>query len=83
MLTLKLRIAPVVSALALAAVAFALPTQAATVAALQDGKTIAWIDTDKMAVTGSVALAGGASLSTNYVELGAQSVGVFGLSRTG
>ncbi len=62
MLTLKLRIAPVVSALALAAVAFALPTQAATVAALQDGKTIAWIDTDKMAVTGSVPLAGGASL---------------------
>jgi Domain of unknown function (DUF4394) len=62
MLTLKLRIAPAVSALALAAVAFALPTQAATVAALQDGKTIAWIDTDKMAVTGSVPLAGGASL---------------------
>ena len=36
--------------------------QAATVAALQDGKTIAWIDTDKKAVTGSVVLAGGASL---------------------
>ena len=35
---------------------------AATVAALQDGKTIAWIDTDKKAVTGSVQLAGGASL---------------------
>ena len=35
---------------------------AATVAALQDGKSIAWIDTDKKAVTGSVALAGGASL---------------------
>ena len=35
---------------------------AATVAALVDGKTIAWIDTDKKAVTGSVQLAGGASL---------------------
>ena len=35
---------------------------AATIAALQDGTTIAWIDTDKKAVTGSVALAGGASI---------------------
>ncbi len=35
---------------------------AATVAALQDGKSIAWIDTDKKAVTGSVPLAGGATL---------------------
>lgn len=35
---------------------------AATVAALKDGTTIAWIDTDKMAVTGSVPLAGGASV---------------------
>ena len=36
--------------------------QAATLAALQDGNTIAWIDTDKKMVTGSVALAGGASI---------------------
>ena len=35
---------------------------AGTIAALQDGKTIAWIDTDKKAVTGSVPLAGGATL---------------------
>jgi DNA-binding beta-propeller fold protein YncE len=35
---------------------------AATLAALQDGKTIAWIDTDQKKVTGSVGLAGGASL---------------------
>jgi hypothetical protein len=35
---------------------------AATIAALQDGNTIAWIDTDKKMVTGSVALAGGASI---------------------
>lgn len=35
---------------------------AATVAALQDGKTIAWIDTEKKAVTGSVSLANGAVL---------------------
>jgi len=37
-------------------------TSAATLAALQDGKTIVWIDTDKMKVTGSAKLAGGASL---------------------
>ena len=36
--------------------------QAATIAALQDGNTIAWIDTDKKMVTGSVALAAGASI---------------------
>ena len=35
---------------------------AATLAALQDGKTIAWIDSDKKMVTGSVNLDGGASL---------------------
>jgi len=35
---------------------------AATIAALQDGKSLVWIDTDKMKVTGSVKLAGGASL---------------------
>ncbi len=35
---------------------------AATIAALQDGNTIAWIDTEKKMVTGSVALAGGASI---------------------
>ena len=35
---------------------------AATLAALQDGNKIAWIDTDQKKVTGSVALDGGASL---------------------
>lgn len=40
----------------------ATPARAATIAALQDGKAIAWIDTDKKAVVGSVDLAGGASL---------------------
>jgi hypothetical protein len=34
----------------------------ATVAALQDGKTIVWVDTDHKRVTGSVGLAGGATL---------------------
>jgi hypothetical protein len=34
----------------------------ATVAALQDGKTIVWIDTDHKKVVGSVPLAGGATL---------------------
>ena len=37
-------------------------SSAATIAALQDGKSIVWIDTDKMKVTGSVKLAGGGSL---------------------
>ena len=37
-------------------------SQAATLAALQDGTTIAWIDTDAKKVTGSVPLAGGASI---------------------
>jgi hypothetical protein len=36
--------------------------QAATLAGLQDGKTIVWIDTAKKKVTGWVKLAGGASL---------------------
>lgn len=35
---------------------------AATLVALQDGKSIVWIDTDKRAVTSSVELAGGARL---------------------
>lgn len=36
---------------------------AATIAALKDGTSIVWIDTEKKAVTGTVALAGGASLA--------------------
>jgi hypothetical protein len=36
--------------------------QAATLAGLQDGKTIVWIDADKKKVTGWKKLAGGASL---------------------
>lgn len=44
------------------ALATASTSSAATVAALQDGKTIAWIDTEKKAVTGWVQLAGGATL---------------------
>jgi Domain of unknown function (DUF4394) len=36
--------------------------EAATLAALQDGKSIVWIDTDQKKVTGSVMLDGGASL---------------------
>ncbi|HEU0059063.1 MAG TPA: DUF4394 domain-containing protein [Hyphomicrobiaceae bacterium] len=36
--------------------------QAARIAALQDGKSIVWIDTQQMRVTGTTALAGGASL---------------------
>ena len=35
---------------------------AATLAVLQDGRTIAWVDTDQKRVTGSVNLAGGATL---------------------
>jgi outer membrane protein assembly factor BamB len=38
------------------------PSQAATLAALQDGQSIVWIDTDKMQAVGSVKLDGGASL---------------------
>jgi len=36
--------------------------QAASLAALQDGKSLVWIDTQQMRVTGKTALAGGASL---------------------
>ena len=50
------------AATSIGALLAATASQAATVAALQDGKTIAWIDTDKKAVTGSVELAGGAAL---------------------
>jgi hypothetical protein len=35
---------------------------AATLALLQDGKTIVWVDTDQKKVVGSVGLAGGATL---------------------
>lgn len=48
--------------LAAAIGAAAANTSAATIAALQDGKSIVWIDTDKMKVTGSVKLANGGSL---------------------
>jgi hypothetical protein len=47
---------------ALAATLAASTAQAATLAALQDGKSIVWIDTDQKKVTGSVKLDGGASL---------------------
>ena len=57
---------------ALAAVAAALTTgiaiagsQAATIAALQDGTSIAWIDTDKKKVTKTVKLSGGATIGRN------------------
>lgn len=49
-------------ALALAGTALAAPAAAATVVALKDGKSLVWIDTDKMKVTGTVALAGNASI---------------------
>lgn len=48
------------SALALGAASAA--SQAATLAALQDGKSIVWIDTDQKKVIGSVKLDGGASV---------------------
>jgi 3D (Asp-Asp-Asp) domain-containing protein len=51
-----------VVATAFAAVTAGGATQAATLAALQDGKSIVWIDTDQMKATGSVKLDGGASL---------------------
>ena len=56
---------PTNAILAVVAAAFATAAggaQAATIAALQDGKSIAWIDTDQKKVTGSVKLDGGASL---------------------
>ena len=43
-------------------VAAAGSASAATLAALQDGKTIVWIDTDQKKVIGKVGLDGGASL---------------------
>ncbi len=50
------------TAVAVGALFAANAASAATIAALQDGKTIAWIDTDTKKVTGSVDLAGGARL---------------------
>ncbi len=55
------------SALAVVAAALAIgvaiaSSQAATIAALQDGTSIAWIDTDKKKVTKTVRLDGGAKL---------------------
>jgi hypothetical protein len=52
-----------VCAAALTTVLGAAAANAATIAALKDGKTIVWIDTAQMKVTGSVNLAGGASLA--------------------
>ena len=49
-------------ALGLASIAMSSVGNAAVLAALQDGNTLTWIDTDKMKVTGSVKLDGGASL---------------------
>lgn len=51
-----------VSLVAMLAAGSASLAQAATVAALKDGKTIVWIDTDQKKVTGSVNLAGDASI---------------------
>ena len=62
MTTTILRSAMLSSAAIATLISTASAGMAATVAALQDGKTIAWIDTDKKAVTGLVALAGGATL---------------------
>jgi hypothetical protein len=50
------------SAVAIGALFAANAASAATIAALQDGKTIAWIDSTSKKVTGSVDLAGGARL---------------------
>jgi len=41
----------------------AMTASAATLALLQDGKTIVWVDTDQKKVVGSVGLAGGATLA--------------------
>jgi hypothetical protein len=49
-------------AVAVAAAGASAPGFAATIAALQDGKSIVLIDTDKKKVTGSVKLAGGGTL---------------------
>ena len=48
--------------IAAAATFGATAVHAATIAALQDGSTISWIDTEQKKVTGSVQLAGGAAL---------------------
>lgn len=50
------------TAVAVAALFAANAASAATIAALQDGKTIAWIDSNTKKVTGTVDLAGGARL---------------------
>jgi hypothetical protein len=55
--TLALKTAVATAALCAAGIA-----NAATVAGLKDGNTLVWIDTDKKAVTGQVAIAGGAML---------------------
>ena len=63
MITSSLSTRALLAAAALtASLATATGSVAGTLAALQDGKTIQWIDTDKKAVTGSVTLAGGAAL---------------------
>ena len=46
----------------LACLASSQAAHAASIAALQDGKSIVWIDTQQMRVTGTTALAGGATL---------------------
>jgi hypothetical protein len=51
-----------VAAAVLASSAAGASVSAATLAALKDGKSIVWIDTEKMKVTGSTNLDGGASL---------------------
>ena len=56
------RAAVAVLAGGVAAGALAAPGEAATLAALQDGQSIVWIDTDKMKAVGSVKLEGGARL---------------------
>jgi hypothetical protein len=58
----RARVALALLAGGVAAGAMAAPGQAATIAALQDGQSIVWIDTDKMKAVGSVKLDGGASL---------------------
>lgn len=50
------------AAFAVALTAAASPASAATIAALQNGTTIVWIDTDQKKTTGSVTLARGATL---------------------
>lgn len=60
---MRLKIIAKANLFALAVAGLGVPAvNAATLAALQDGKTIVWIDTEMKKVTGSVALTGGASL---------------------